>query len=112
MKKRTRKNITYQRSIIIGFAALYITCMLFSTYLVKENYVRSYNDYLVNKAISLRNSIYNSYFRKFDEKGNLNENYLQEVTRALSAGLNDGDKYNQISAALYGPDGSVLARTT
>ena len=112
MKKRTRKNITYQRSIIIGFAALYITCMLFSTYLVKENYVRSYNDYLVNKAISLRNSIYNSYFRKFDEKGNLSENYLQEVTRALSAGLNDGDKYNQISAALYGPDGSVLARTT
>jgi len=111
MKRQTRKKITYQKSIIIGFAALYITCMLFSTYLVKENYAKNYQDYLSNQFLTYRNSIYNSYFDKFDADGKLNENFVEEITLAFSAGLKDGDKYNQISAALFGPNGEVIART-
>lgn len=111
MKRGRRKKITYQRSIIVGFAALYITCMLFSTYLVKENYVKSYEDYLGNQLLTYRNAIYNSYYEKFDESGNLNENFIQEIKLAFSSGLKDGDKYNQISAALFGPEGEVIARS-
>ena len=112
MKRRTRKRLSYQRTIILGFTVLYFICMLFSTYLVKENYVKSYEEYLSNKVVSLRSSIYDSYFQKFDEEGNLNENYINEITRAFSAGPESEDPYNQISAVLFGPDETIIARTT
>lgn len=108
--KRRRTN--YQKSIIIGFVALYVMCMLFSTCLVQENYKTAYQDDMSNKLSSLRDSIYEPYFTKFNEDGTLNENYVQEITRALSAGLKNGNKYNQYSAALYGPDKTIVARTT
>lgn len=111
MSIRKRKRISYQRSIIVGFTALYIMCMLFSTYLMKENYEKSYQQYLANKVTSLRNSICNPYFHKYDENGKLNENYIQEITRALSAGLSTEDKYNQISAVVLGPNGEIVAGT-
>ena len=111
MSRRKRKRTSYQRSIIVGFTALYIMCMLFSTYLMKENYEKNYQQYLANKVTSLRNSICNSYFSKYNATGKLNDNYIQEITRALSAGLSTEDKYNQISAVVLGPDGKIVAGT-
>lgn len=109
--KRKRKKLTYQRSIIVGFAALYLTCMLFSTYLVKENYEDSYNSEVGDKINSMVSDIQNPYFDHFDEMGNLTENYIQEVNFVLSSGFDDDDKYNQMSVALYGPEGTIIART-
>ena len=111
MSRRKRKKISYQRVIIIGFMTLYVTCMLFSTYLMKENYEKAYQQYLANKVSSLRNSICNPYFRKYNASGELNEDYIQEITRALSAGLSTEDKYNQISAVVLGPGGNIVAKT-
>lgn len=111
MSRRKRKKISYQRVIIIGFMTLYVTCMLFSTYLMKENYEKAYQQYLANKVSSLRNSICNPYFQKYNASGELNEDYIQEITRALSAGLSTEDKYNQISAVVLGPGGNIVAKT-
>ena len=111
MSRRKRKKISYQRVIIVGFMTLYVTCMLFSTYLMKENYEKAYQQYLANKVSSLRNSICNPYFQKYDASGELNEDYIQEITRALSAGLSTEDKYNQISAVVLGSGGNIVAKT-
>ena len=112
MRRKGRKTISYQKSIILGFVVLYVTCMLFSTYLVKKNYAANYKESLTNKIMSLREAIYNPYFTKFNEDGSLNENYIQEINHALSAGLDTGDKYNQFYMALYGPDETIVAQTT
>ena len=111
MMKRKRKKLTYQRSIIVGFGALYITCMLLSTYLVKENYEESYNKEVGDVINSIVSDIQNSSFERFDEEGNLNENYINEVKAALYGHFGDDEKYNQMSAALYGPGGTVIAQT-
>ncbi|MBR3600976.1 MAG: HAMP domain-containing histidine kinase [Lachnospiraceae bacterium] len=111
MSRRKRKKISYQRVIIVGFMTLYVTCMLFSTYLMKENYEKAYQQYLANKVSSLRNSICNPYFQKYNASGELNEDYIQEITKALSAGLSTEDKYNQISAVVLGPGGNIVAKT-
>ena len=111
MSRRKRKKISYQRVIIVGFMTLYVTCMLFSTYLMKENYEKAYQQYLANKVSSLRNSICNPYFQKYNASGELNEDYIQEITRVLSAGLSTEDKYNQISAVVLGPGGNIVAKT-
>ena len=60
---------------------------------------------------SLRNSICNPYFQKYNASGELNEDYIQEITRVLSAGLSTEDKYNQISAVVLGPGGNIVAKT-
>ena len=111
MSRRKRKKISYQRVIIVEFMTLYVTCMLFSTYLMKENYEKAYQQYLANKVSSLRNSICNPYFQKYNASGELNEDYIQEITRALSAGLSTEDKYNQISAVVLGQGGNIVAKT-
>ena len=62
MKRSFRKNVTYQKSIIMSFTVLYLICMVFSTYLVKERYTAEYKDAMSNKISSLIDAIDNSYF--------------------------------------------------
>lgn len=38
----------YYSMIVISFLTLYLVSMVFSTYMVKENYTKEYRDYLTN----------------------------------------------------------------
>lgn len=111
MRRRKRKNLSYQRTIIVGFAALYVMCMLLSTYLVKENYENTYKNELNTKINTIFSSISHPSVHRFDEKKNMTEDYKNSISLVLSEGLETGDKYNQMNAAIYGPDGKVVART-
>lgn len=110
--KRRRQKLSYQRTIVVGFLALYVMCMLFSTYFVKENYENTYKKEINHKIQSIFSSISYPSFPKFDKKGKLSENYKNSITLALSAGLEEQDKYHQVNFVLYGPDGEEITQTT
>ena len=107
--KRKRKKITYKRSIIIGFAALYFISMLLSTYLVKNKYEEEYNSNLYEKQENLYKAFFTAeeYLAKENSREQLKMFALAQVSSLYSS-----DPYQQFSAALFHMDGELLAITS
>ena len=107
--KRKRKKITYKRSIIIGFAALYFISMLLSTYLVKNKYEEDYNSNLYEKQENLYKAFFTAeeYLAKEKSRDQLKKFALAQVSSLYSR-----DPYQQFSAALFHMDGELLAVTS
>ena len=107
--KRKRKKITYTRSIIIGFAALYFISMLLSTYLVKNKYGEEYNSNLYEKQENLYKAFFTAeeYLAKENSREQLKMFALAQVSSLYSS-----DPYQQFSAALFHMDGELLAITS
>ena len=109
--KRKRKKITYKRTIIVGFAALYITSMLLSTYLVKCKYEESYNRHLSD----LQDGLYTTLFTADSSLAEDNEEskkQLKGYALNLVSSLRGEDPYQQLSAALFDMGGELLAVTS
>ena len=107
--KRKRKKITYKRSIIIGFAALYFTSMLLSTYLVKNKYEEDYNSNLYEKQENLYKAFFTAEESLAKEKS---REQLKKFALAQVSSLYSSDPYQQFSAALFHMDGELLAITS
>ena len=107
--KRRRRKITYKRAIIIGFAALYFTSMLLSTYLIKEKYEEGYN----TKLYEVQDNLYEALFTAEDylvkEKA---RDQLKKFALAQVSSLYSSDPFQQFSAALFHRDGELLAVTS
>ena len=109
---KRRKKLSYQKTIILGFGVLYILCMLFSTFLMKEKYETDYKEQAGNVLTQIRTICSDPDLILRDAEGNYNPDEMNKITLALSSIFSGLDKYNQMNAALYGPNGEILARTT
>ena len=109
---KRRKKLSYQKTIILGFGVLYILCMLFSTFLMKEKYEEDYKEQARNVLTQIRTICSDPDLILRDAEGNYNPDEMNKITLALSSIFSGLDKYNQMNAALYGPNGEILARTT
>ena len=85
MRRKKGKKISYQRTIVIGFAAIYLTCMLLTTYLMKENYEETFINQASEDLQDVENSIRESALFQYDEDGNLSQDFIEEMQCELSS---------------------------
>ncbi|MBE5956420.1 MAG: HAMP domain-containing histidine kinase [Lachnospiraceae bacterium] len=106
-----KKKSTYRTSIIAGFTALYVTSMLLSTYLLKNNYAEEYGNYLLEQR--------DAYVSEFESEdlylGSGDEERVRNISSYAAMRLSEikgKDEYQQISGALYDASGNLRAVTT
>ena len=115
--KRTKKKMTYKRSIVLGFLVLYITSMFLSTYLLKCKYEEEYSNYLVEQKDECVKEFENSllYLGGTNEERKAN---INSYARYMLSTLEGMDEYQQISGAFYDVygtidmNGNLLTKTT
>ena len=69
---KRRKKLSYQKTIILGFGVLYILCMLFSTFLMKEKYEEDYKEQARNVLTQIRTICSDPDLILRDAEGNYN----------------------------------------
>ena len=107
MKKR---RVMTNRIVVITFLVLYLVIMFVTTFLVKENYVTEYKNYMVEKKeeyISLLENE-NLYLGGYEEERIDN---ISSYARRLLAKLEGKDQFQQISGAFYDNSGTLQAVT-
>ncbi len=107
MKKR---RVMTNRIVVITFLVLYLVIMFVTTFLVKENYVTEYKNYMIEKKeeyISLLENE-NLYLGGYEEERIDN---ISSYARRLLAKLEGKDQFQQISGAFYDNSGTLQAVT-
>ena len=102
----------YYSMIVISFLTLYLVSMVFSTYMVKENYVKEYRDYLTNLKHGMVEAFEQDRASVFEvensKKKNRELSYFNYMILINTGGM---DKYQTISMAIYDGDGNLVTQT-
>lgn len=100
MRKKKQK---IWKPVVFGFTLLYLVIMGLSTWLVELKFQEEFKNNITQQLTSLR--------RQLEEEEDIKEeNYLNYFT-AQSMSVGSSDPFQQFSAAVYGTDGKLLARS-
>lgn len=106
--KRKRKRLI--KPVVAGFAAVYLTIMLLSTYLVKMKFVEDYEEALKAPLSDFQKSVYTQeqeMQNTWDEEER--RIWYQSVTNAYLFRINE--EYMRYSLAVYDEKGELLAKS-
>lgn len=99
----------YLKPTIVGFAAIYMLCLLLSTYLVKVKYEEEYSQALWNADQTIKESLEEMEPEIAEQSREETAYFANYLDMIVSDGL-EMDNYNQISAAVYNCYGKKLLK--
>ena len=91
---------------------IYAACGVSQTPMLKEKYKEDYKKQASNVITQLNAICSSGSLTIKDAKGKDNEEEIDKIKLALSSIFSNVDKYNHLNAALYGPEGEIIAQTT
>ena len=107
--KRKKQRRRLMKPVVVGFAAIYLTIMLLSTYLVKVQFENDYDDTLKETLSNIQRRIYDQECEPpelWDDTAK--RVWYQSITNAF---LYPGKEFMKLSYAVYDEEGALLAKS-
>ncbi len=102
---------SYYKPIIAGFCSLYFFSMLLSTYLMKEQYINTFNTKAQTQVQNVADYIYSITLNNNWDGTSLDINQKGFLNYALSYAPDMYDIYQPFSMAMYDNKGNLVAQT-
>lgn len=107
--KRKKQRRRLMKPVVVGFAAIYLTIMLLSTYLVKVQFENDYDDTLKETLSNIQRRIYEQEYEPPELWDDTEKQvWYQSITNAF---LYPGKEFMKLSFAVYDEEGALLAKS-
>lgn len=107
--KRKKQRRRLMKPVVVGFAAIYLTIMLLSTYLVKVQFENDYDDTLKETLSNIQRKIYDQEYEPPELWDDTEKQvWYQSITNAF---LYPGEEFMKLSFAVYDEEGALLAKS-